>query len=265
MAMRIDEEATLEFLLQCARGAGQIVMGYAADVPEIRDKGRLDLVTRADLESEQYLIDKITERFPGHAVHGEERGAVQRAAFNWYVDPLDGTINYAHGIPVFNVAVALAEGDETVLGAVYDPTRDEMFWARRGGGAFLNGARLRVSEIRTLDQAVLGFSTHPFKLDAARSRYQAILDRVGPRTQHLVNLGSQALLVAYVAAGRLDGMLAIPVDPWSSPAARLLVLEAGGTAEPAPGSPWPHPSGTLLVTNGHVRNELVGLMAPGGD
>jgi myo-inositol-1(or 4)-monophosphatase len=265
MAMRIDEGAALEFLLECARGAGRIVMGYASGVPEIRDKGRLDLVTRADLESEQYLIDTIMERFPEHAVHGEERGPVQQAAYNWYVDPLDGTINYAHGIPVFNVAVALAEGDRTLLGAVYDPTRDEMYWARRGGGAFLKGARLHVSEIKSLDHAVLGFSTHPFKLDAVRSRYQAILDRIGPRTQHLVNLGSQALLVAYVAAGRLDGMLAIPVDPWSSPAARLLVLEAGGTAEPAPGGPWPHPSGTLLVTNGHVRDELVGLMAPVDD
>jgi myo-inositol-1(or 4)-monophosphatase len=260
----MDYEAAVEFLLECARGAGQIVMRYAGDVPEIRNKGRLDLVTRADFESEQYLIDRIAERFPEHAVHGEERGAIQQSAFNWYVDPLDGTINYAHGIPIFSVAIALADGDETVLGAVYDPTRDEMFWARRGGGAFLNSARLHVSDIATLNQAVLGFSTHPFKLDAVRSRYQALLDRVGPRTQHLINLGSQALLIAYVAAGRLDGMLAVPADPWSSPAAALLVREAGGTVEPAPGGPWPHPAGTLMVTNGRIRDELMGLMDPFG-
>jgi myo-inositol-1(or 4)-monophosphatase len=260
----MDYEAAVEFLLECARGAGQIVMGYAGDVPEIRNKGRLDLVTRADFESEQYLIDRIAERFPEHAVHGEERGAIQQAGFNWYVDPLDGTINYAHGVPIFSVAIALAEGDETLLGAVYDPTRDEMFWARRGGGAFLNGARLHVSEIATLDLAVLGFSTHPFKLDAVRSPYQALLDRIGPRTQHLINLGSQALLIAYVAAGRLDGMIAIPADPWSSPAAALLVREAGGATEPAPGGPWPHPAGTLLVTNGRIRDELTALMDPFG-
>src|SRR5262249_39023649 len=151
-------------------------------------------------------------------VHGEERGAVQRAAFNWIVDPLDGTINYAHGIPVFNVAVALAEGEELLLGAIYDPARAEMFWARRGGGAYLNGTRLRVSEIATLDRAVLGFPSHPLKLDAVRPRYQAMLARVGPRTQPLINLGSQALQIAYVPAGRLEGMLPIPVDPWSPPA-----------------------------------------------
>jgi myo-inositol-1(or 4)-monophosphatase len=195
-------------------------------------------------------------------VHGEERGAVARAAFNWYVDPLDGTLNYAHGVPIFTVAIALTEGEEMLLGVVFDPTRDEMFAARRDGGAFLNGERLRVSEIGTLEQAVLGFSTHPFKLDApVRSRYQSLLDRVGPRTQHLINLGSQALLIAYVAAGRIDGMLAVPRDPWSSPAARLLVHEAGGTVEPAPGGPWPHAAGTLLVTNGQIREELAALMA----
>jgi myo-inositol-1(or 4)-monophosphatase len=256
----LDYETTLEFLLDCARGAGRIVMSYFGSVPDIWDKGTLDLVTRADYESEQYLIDRIAERFPEHAVHGEERGAVARAAYNWYVDPLDGTINYAHGLPVFNVAVALAEGDEVALGAVYDPTRDEMFWARRGAGAFLNDSPIHVSTIATLDQATLGFSTHPFKHDALRPRYQAMLDSVGPRTQHMINLGSQALLLAYVAAGRLDGMLAVPLDPWSSPAAILLVREAGGTAEPAPGGPWPHPAGTLLATNERVRDELTGLM-----
>jgi myo-inositol-1(or 4)-monophosphatase len=258
----IDHEAVLAFAVECARGAGQIVMRYAEAVPDIRDKGRLDLVTRADLESEAYLIDRIARRFPDHAVHGEERGAVAPAAFNWFVDPLDGTLNYAHGVPVFSIAIALAAGEETVVGVVYDPTRDELFQARRGGGAHLNGRPLSVSEIGTLDQAVLGFSTHPFKLDTPiRARYQSLLDRIGPRTQHLINLGSQALLLAYVAAGRLDGMLAVPLDPWSSPAARLLVREAGGTDEPAPGGPWPHPAGTLLVTNGRIRDELVGLTA----
>jgi myo-inositol-1(or 4)-monophosphatase len=257
----VDVDAALQFVQGIARGAGEIVMRYAGAVPDVRDKGRLDLVTRADLESEAYLAARIVERFPEHAVHGEERGAAPPAAFNWYVDPLDGTLNYAHGVPVFNVAIALAAGDEVLLGVVFDPTRDEMFWARRGGGAFLNGTRLHVSKIGTLDQAVLGFSTHPFKLDAPiRARYQALLDRVGPRTQHLINLGSQALLIAYVAAGRLDGMLAVPLDRWSSPAARLLVEEAGGTAEPVPGGPWPHPAGTLLVTNGRIREELAGLL-----
>jgi len=255
----IDLDAALEFAAESARGAGRIVMRDAGQVPDVRQKGRLDLVTRADLESEAYLIQRIAERFPSHAVHGEERGAVERAAFNWYVDPLDGTLNYAHGVPVFSVAIAMTAGEETLLGVVYDPTRDELFHARRDGGAFLDGTRLHVSEIATLDQAVLGFSTHPFKLDApVRTRYQSLLDRIGPRTQHLINLGSQALLIAYVAAGRLDGMLAVPLDPWSSPAARLLVREAGGTDEPVPGGPWPHPAGTVLVTNGRIRDELVG-------
>src|SRR5262245_1783454 len=128
----MDDDSILEFLLDCARGAGQIVMRSFGHARDVRDKGPLDLVTQADFESEQYLIDRIRERFPDHAVHGEERGAVQRAAYNWYVDPLDGTINFAHAIPAFNVAIAIAEGDEVILGAVYDPTRDEMFWARRG-------------------------------------------------------------------------------------------------------------------------------------
>src|SRR5947209_14950309 len=180
----LDYDATLDFLLDCARGAGHIVMRSFGHARDVRDKGPLDLVTQADYESEQYLIQRIGERFPEHAVHGEERGAVARAAYNWFVDPLDGTINYAHGVPAFNVAVALAEGEETVLGAVYDPTRDELFSARRGGGAFLNGSPIHVSQIATLEHAALGFSCHPFKLDSVRPRYQAMLDRIGPRTQH---------------------------------------------------------------------------------
>src|SRR5437762_2015758 len=160
----LDYDVTLDFLLDCARGAGQIVMRSFGHARDVRDKGPLDLVTQADYDSEQYLIQRIGERFPEHAAHG--------------------------------------------------------------------------------------FSCHPFKLDTLRPRYQAILDRLGPRTQHLINLGSQALVLAYVAAGRLDGMLAIPLDPWSSPAATLLIREAGGTTEPAPGGPWLHPTGALLATNG---------------
>lgn len=260
----LDHEAALEFVRECARGAGEIVRRYAGHVPDVRDKGRLDLVTRADLESEQYLIDRIAARYPDHAVHGEERGAITRAEYNWYVDPLDGTLNYAHGVPGFTVAIALARGNETLVSAVYDPSRDELFWARRGEGAFLNGSRIAVSDVDTLDHAALGVSTHPFKLDApTRACYQAVLDRIGPRTQHLVSLGSQALHLAYVAAGRLDGALAIPLDPWSSPAARLLVREAGGAEEPSPGGPLPGAAGALLLTNGHIRDELAGLMREG--
>jgi myo-inositol-1(or 4)-monophosphatase len=261
--MNVEYGEALEFAVELARGAGGIVMRYFGDVPDIRDKGRLDLVTRTDLQSEQFLIDRIAARYPDHAVHGEERGAVERAAYNWYVDPLDGTINYAHGIPVFCVAVALLEGEEAVLGVIYDPVRDEVFAARQGSGATLNGGGIGVSAIARLDQAVLAFSTHPFKLGAEiRGLYQATLDRVGPRTQHLVNLGSQGLQIAYVAAGRLDGMLAVPVDPWSSPAAALIAREAGAVVETAPGGPWPWPERTRLVTNGRIRDELARVMEP---
>src|SRR5574341_1251397 len=103
----LDYDTTLDFLRDCARGAGEIVMRHFGADHDVRDKGVLDLVTAADYESERYLIDRIGERFPDHAVHGEERGAVEPAAYNWFVDPLDGTINFAHGMPVFNIAIAL--------------------------------------------------------------------------------------------------------------------------------------------------------------
>jgi myo-inositol-1(or 4)-monophosphatase len=258
----MDHARTLEFAIDCARAAGRIVMRYFGVVPDVQEKGRLDLVTRADLESEQLLIEEIETRFPDHAVHGEERGSVARVRYNWFVDPLDGTLNYAHGIPSFCVAVALMDGEETLLGVIHDPVRGEVFSACRGGVAMLNGAHISVSQIASLDRAVLGISTHPLKLDAGiRSRYQAMLDRVGPETQHLVNLGSQGLQVAYVAAGRLDGMIGVPADPWSSPAATLIVREAGGTVEPAPGGPWGEDRRTLLATNGRIRERLVALMA----
>lgn len=257
-----------KFILDCARGAGQILMKYWQNIPEIRPKGCLDLVTTADLKSEQYIVKQIAKRFPGHAVDSEERGFTGEAEYEykWTVDPLDGTLNYAHGVPFFNVSIALQNRNYLLLAAVYDPLRDEMFSASRGGHTLLNGKDIARwwtpgEPIRTLDRAVVGLSTHPLKLDEdMRDPYLAMLGRLGPRTQHLVNLGSQALMMAYVAAGRLDAAIAVPADPWSSPAYTL--LHGTQRLEPCPisGAPWPESGALMAAGSRSLRNELSSLV-----
>jgi myo-inositol-1(or 4)-monophosphatase len=230
-------QPTLEMLAELARAAGEMLRaGYEGD-HQIDYKGLIDLVTEVDHQSEAYLLGEIQRRCPGQRILAEESGSVGTGEEGlWLIDPLDGTVNYAHGVPFFCVALAYARGSATELGAVYDPLRDELFTARRGEGAWVNGRRLRVSQAVDLQRSLLvtGFPYDSRNLRGDNYDYYA---RLGKLSQGVRRLGSAALDLCYVGAGRFDGYWELKLNPWDMAAGGLIAAEAGALVTDVDGGP----------------------------
>ena len=218
---------TLSYLENLARQAGAILRaGYAGD-HQVSYKGVIDLVTEVDHQSEAYLLGELKRDFPAHHIFTEESGIIEGNKEDvWYIDPLDGTVNYAHHVPIFSVSIAYASHGTLKLGAVYDPLRDEMFSAERGGGAHLNGKRLQPSSVTELRRSLLvtGFPYDTW--DTPQDNFSNFV-RLAKLTQGVRRLGSAALDLAYVAAGRLDGFWELSLRPWDVAAGGLICEEAG--------------------------------------
>ena len=213
----------LEFL---ARAAGKILFdGYETD-HDVQFKGATDLVTEIDHKSEKFLLEEITRRWPESRFIAEESGESGSGKLAWYIDPLDGTVNYAHGVPIFCVSIACAWDGKTRLAAVYDPMRDEMFRAERGRGAYLNARPLQATRAVELGQALLvtGF---PYNTWTAKVNNLEYFGRFARASQGVRRLGSAALDLCYVAAGRFDGYWELSLQPWDVAAAGLIAEEAG--------------------------------------
>jgi myo-inositol-1(or 4)-monophosphatase len=217
---------TLSDLESLARAAGKILRdGYEKD-HDIKVNGVIDLVTEIDHQSEAYLLGEIKRRWPESLVFAEESGESGGGELTWYIDPLDGTVNYAHGVPVFCVSIACAWDGQTRLGVVYDPLRDEMFAAERGKGARLNGRVLQVSKATDLQRTLLvtGF---PYDTWTALDNNIKHFSKFARRTQGVRRLGSAALDACYVAAGRFDGFWELSLRAWDIAAGGLMAEEAG--------------------------------------
>jgi myo-inositol-1(or 4)-monophosphatase len=218
----------VEQISSWARAAGSILrVGINSDF-QIDHKGEIDLVTEMDRRSEDYLIGQVRANFPEHAIVSEEAGELAgNASTCWYIDPLDGTSNYAHRVPIFAVSIAYAVNDQIQLGVVYDPMHDELFSAERGHGARLNGHAIHVSEQAELDQAFLvtGF---PYDVRQTSNNNLDQFNRMTLRSQSVRRLGSAAIDMGYIAAGRFDGFWEIRLQPWDLAAGALIVEEAGG-------------------------------------
>lgn len=251
-----------------AHDAGDIALHhFAAPIPTTSKTSRIDIVTAADTEIESYLVREITRLFPEHHIVGEEGGgqgaAAASAAYHWFVDPIDGTVNFASKLPHFCTSIALATADrEPLLGVVYDPTRRELFTAVRGGGAWLNGQPLRVTQTAELADAVItsGFPydkhTNP---DNNLREWGAFLTRIrGER-----RLGSAALDLCYVGAGRLDGYWEKDLKPYDVMAGLLIVREAGGMVTDYTGGTRPQREdrGRYVASNGRLHAEMLGVLA----
>jgi myo-inositol-1(or 4)-monophosphatase len=239
-----------------AREAGKLVMGYFRHVT-IEYKGEVDLVTEADRASEKLIVERLRARWPEHGIVAEEgtRSEVD-AEYRWYVDPLDGTTNFAHGYPVFCVSIALARQDgQLAVGVLYDPTRDEMFAAERGLGAKLNGQPIHVSKTKVLAESILGtgFPSHKRHKNPNIHFYHQIT----LRSHGVRRAGSAALDLANVASGRYDGFWEFNLNPWDTAAGVLLVQEAGGTVTRFDGSPFCLDSREVLASNGLIHQELI--------
>ncbi len=221
-------QPNLQEAKEWAAEAGEILCQKFTQRHQVRMKGKFDLVTEADTASEALLIDRIRTHYPEDKIISEESGLLEgNGGGTWYIDPLDGTINYAHGMPIFSVTLAYAEHNRVLLGVVYDPWRGEFFTAERGKGAFLNGEQIFVSEAAGLTESLL---VTGFPYDAWNTSNNNLdnYGRFARLTQGVRRLGSAALDMAYVAAGRLDGYWEIIINPWDIAAGTLLVEEAGG-------------------------------------
>ncbi len=218
---------TLSEIESIARQAGAILReGYNKD-HQISYKGVIDLVTEIDRLSEEYLLGEINRRWPGSHITSEESGVTQGdPEHSWYVDPLDGTVNYAHRIPIFSVSIAYAYQGRMQIGVVYDPMRDELFSGERGRGAWLNGHKLQVSNTIELQKSLL---VTGFPYDAWNTEYDNFANFVhlGKLTQGVRRLGSAALDTCYVAAGRFDGFWELSLKAWDVAAGGLIAEEAG--------------------------------------
>ena len=252
---------------EIAREAGACLREYFAKGVETEYKGDVDLVTVADRTAEKLIRTRLGEVFPEHGVYGEE-GTRERmeSEFRWYVDPLDGTTNFAHGFPQFCVSMGLehrpagtkaGEDGSLVAGVVYDPMRDELFTAERGRGARLNGKPARVSRIGNLAESLLatGFPSRKRHASPNIHFYQEFT----LRSHGVRRAGSAALDLAYVACGRMEGFWEFNLNPWDTAAGILLVEEAGGRVTDFAGGQFRLASDEILASNGHIHKELIGF------
>ena len=212
-----------------ARGAGQIVKDKFHTAKTWRQKtDRGDIVTEVDELSEAYIVDRITKEYPEHCLMCEEGGMLgnQSGDYVWIVDPIDGTRNYMIGIPFFCVSVGIARNGVAEIGVIYDPIHDEMFFAERGKGAFLNGEPITVSAEKSLEDSVVNVSWVKRKVDG--QKFVRYVDEISHHTSYFRRLGSAALVMAYIACGRLDAYMQGGLNPWDVAAGVVLIEEAGG-------------------------------------
>lgn len=250
-----------------AREAGARLREFFAQGVETEYKGDVDLVTVADRAAEKLIRDRLAEVFPEHGIYGEE-GTRDRleSEYRWYVDPLDGTTNFAHGFPQFCVSLGLerrlpglrADEDGTLeAGVIYDPLRDELFTAERGQGALLNGKALRVSRTGELAEALVSTGFPSRKRHASPNIH--FYHEFTLRSHGVRRAGSAALDLAYVAAGRLDAFWEFNLNPWDTAAGILIVHEAGGRVTDFAGGPVKLASAEVLASNGRIHAELIGF------
>jgi len=257
--MSTDQKNNFEFVPQMseiAREAGALLMEFFRRRVKIEYKGDADLVTEADRTSEKLILERIRKQWPSHDVIGEEGARVETGGdYRWYVDPLDGTTNFAHGFPVFCVSLGLAFQGNRKAAVVYDPTRDELFAAERGQGAVLNGEKIEVSKTPKLRQSLVatGFPSHKrHKNPNIYFYHQLTLRSHGVR-----RAGSAALDLAYVAAGRLDGFWEFNLNAWDTAAGILVVEESGGKVSGFRGEELVITDRDVVASNPLIHAELV--------
>ncbi len=245
---------------EIAREAGALLLQYFDQHIKIEYKGEADLVTVADRKTELLIRERIKSKWPSHDILGEEGGLLDTGSeYRWYVDPLDGTTNFAHGFPVFCVSMGLEFKGQRIAGVIYDPTRDELFSAERGSGAYLNDKKIQVSQTAELKDSLLatGFPSHKRHANPNIHFYHQIT----LRSHGVRRAGSAALDLCCVACGRFDGFWEFNLNPWDTAAGVLIVEEAGGRVTNLTGGPFPRDSRETLATNGVIHAALMSEIA----
>jgi myo-inositol-1(or 4)-monophosphatase len=243
---------------KAARAAGKILRRMLGNAHHIVKKGEIDLVTEADLAAEKAILEIVGRSFPHDAILAEEAGrqGAEAGRRTWLIDPLDGTTNYAHRFPFFAVSIALEIENEVAMGVVYNPCMDEFFEAEKGKGAFLNGEALQVSGTGRLEESLLA-TGFPYDVHERPERVMALLEGMLVRAQGIRRLGSAALDLCYVAAGRLDGFWEQDLKPWDTAAGDVIVREAGGRLATFDGGPYTPYLRSVVASNGWIHDEMV--------
>lgn len=260
----MPEPLFLSTAIEAVLEAGRIQLSYFRSGVRIDKKGAIDIVTEADVAVERMFRALIAERFPAHAVVAEEmgQGGAEGATHEWVFDPIDGTTNFAHGIPFFCASLALEVNGVAEVAAIYEPSRRELYTAERGVGAWLNGEPLHVSSTSALIDAVVctGF---PYSIVEEREAPVALFGRFLGVSRAVRRFGSAAIDLAYVAAGRLDGFYETSLNRWDIAAGALLVEEAGGTVSAYGGGAFSAKSGEILASNGTLHAAMQAIIQDG--
>ncbi len=250
----------LTFAEKLALEAGRILSEGFHRTKRINYKGSINPVTEFDLKSEKYIISNLERRYPDHTILAEEGTGTERDSdFCWVVDPLDGTVNYAHGFPVYSVSIGLQYKGQSIAGVVYDPEERELYSAARGLGAFLNKKRIRVSSEKNLKRSLLatGFA---YNVGTARKNNVGMFGRMIKQAQAIRRLGSAALDLCWLAAGRFDGFWEYYLHPWDTAAAILIVEEAGGKVTRIDGRKYSIFDKEILASNGHIHYAMKAVL-----
>ena len=252
----------LDFSIELARAAGEVLKHYMAREKQVELKGRANLVTIADKEAEALIIGRIRERYPTHAILAEESGASGADGSSegrWIIDPLDGTTNFAHQYPFFCVSIGFEQAGSILCGAVYDPWRDEMFSGARGLGSFMNEQRLCVSDVETLRSALI-MTGFPYgfreKIKLAMGQFEAFMIE----SQAVRRGGSAALDLCYTALGRVDGFWEMDLHPWDTAAGLVILEEAGGRVTDFAGREFSVYGKQIVASNGKIHGEMLGVL-----
>ncbi|MCK5127890.1 MAG: inositol monophosphatase [candidate division Zixibacteria bacterium] len=245
-----------KFAKDTAVATGDILLRGLKKKRKVHFKGQVDLVTQIDIKAEKFITSQIKKTFPKHSVLAEESGVTDnRSKFQWIIDPIDGTTNYAHGYPMFCVSIALAVDNKMVLGAIYDPIRDELFYAHREQGAFLNRTRIHVTDEKHLIHSLLATG---FPYDIAKSRIDNLQNfgRMYKDSRGIRRGGSAALDLCYLACGRFDGFWELKLHPWDTAAGLVLVEEAGGKVTQIDGKKYSIYNKNILASNKHIHSQM---------
>ncbi len=244
----------IETAIAAVHNAGDVLMKHFGAIrqEQIDSKQTFDFVTFVDREAERILIEELHAAFPDHSFYAEESQRAPAGGYRWIIDPLDGTTNYVHGVPHFAISVALEKEGQIILGLIYDPTRDEMFRAEIGRGAFLNDVPISVSSIRDPALSLLG-TGFPFKQKQNLGAYLASFQALFEQVSGIRRIGSAALDLAYVACGRFEGFWELGLSPWDVAAGSLLVQEAGGRISDFSGGDQAIWNGNVVASNGALH------------
>lgn len=252
----------LQTAYKAALAAGQILMDNFGKVKadEIRKKAATDFISFVDETSEKKIIEIIHSDFPDHGILAEESGSnKQKSSYRWIIDPLDGTTNYLHSIPIFAVSIALEFKGEIICGVVYNPLVNEMFWAEKGGGAFLNDLAISVSGTKSLSESFIA-TGFPFKIKHLLKKYLKVFEAVFRESIGARRIGAAAIDLAYVACGRFDGFWEIGLNPWDIAAGIIIIEEAGGTVTDFWGTKNYMNSSYMIASNSKIHNEMAEII-----